>query len=90
MPNLFRNLAILVVEEHGTSPHARARSAAYAVATRAGTDAEQLLKHAVLRLIEDKAQSPLQTPELPVWKLGATSSFHRRDLYDDVPCAGHL
>lgn len=23
-------------------------------------------------------------PELPAWHLGARSSFHRRDIYDDV------
>jgi len=54
------------------------------IATRAGTDAEQLVKDTVLRLIEDDTHFRRPVPELPVWKLGAVGSLHRRDLYDDV------
>jgi hypothetical protein len=54
------------------------------LATKAGTDAEQLVKDTVLRLIEDKTSCRRPAPELPVWDLGAIGSLHRRDLYDDV------
>ena len=54
------------------------------IATKAGTDAEQLVRHTVLRLIE--AESHVRPParELPVWDLGAIGSLHRRDLYGDA------
>jgi hypothetical protein len=54
------------------------------LATKAGTDAEQLVKDAILRLIEDETHVPRPTPELPGWNLGAIGALHRRDLYDDV------
>jgi hypothetical protein len=54
------------------------------IATKAGTDAEHLVKDAVLRLLEDESFSRAPVPELPIWHLGAIGSFHRRDLYDDV------
>jgi hypothetical protein len=54
------------------------------LATKSGTDAEQLVKDAILRLIEDETQFRRPTPELPRWNLGAIGSLHRRDLYDDV------
>jgi hypothetical protein len=54
------------------------------LATKAGTDAEQLVKNTILRLIEDEASSRRHAPELPVWDLGAIGSLHRRDLYDDA------
>ncbi|MBV8897808.1 MAG: hypothetical protein JO051_14950 [Acidobacteriaceae bacterium] len=54
------------------------------MATRAGTDAEQLVKDTVLRLIEDSSHFRRPVPELPIWDLGAMGSLHRRDLYDDV------
>ena len=44
------------------------------LATKTGTDAEHLVKDAVLRMLE----------ELPVLHLGAMKSLHRRDIYDDV------
>jgi hypothetical protein len=52
------------------------------IATIAGTDAEQLVKQAVLRLIQ--AESTIRPParELPAWDLGAIGALHRRDLYD--------
>jgi hypothetical protein len=54
------------------------------IATKAGTDAEHLVKDTVLRLLEQKTQLPAAAPELPVWDLGAIGSLHRRDLYDDA------
>jgi hypothetical protein len=54
------------------------------LAARAGTDAEQLVKETVLRLIEDDSHFRRPVPELPGWNLGAIGSLHRRDLYDDV------
>jgi hypothetical protein len=54
------------------------------IANRAGTDAEQLVKHAVLRLIQAESITRPATSELPVWDLGAKGSLHRRDLYDDA------
>jgi len=54
------------------------------IATKSGTDAEHVVKHAVLRLIQ--AESTIRPPasELPVWDLGAIGSLHRRDIYDDA------
>jgi hypothetical protein len=54
------------------------------IATKTGTDAEQLVKDVILRLIEDEMHFPARAPELPRWNLGAIGPFHRRDLYDDV------
>ena len=55
------------------------------IATKGGTDAEQLVKHAVLGLIEAEGHLRPDAPELPLWDLGAVGSLHRRDLYDDAP-----
>jgi hypothetical protein len=54
------------------------------LATKSGTDAEQLVKDLVLRMIEDEIHFRRPAPELPVWNLGVIGSLHRRDLYDDV------
>jgi hypothetical protein len=54
------------------------------IASKAGTDAEHLVKDAALRLIEDESHFHKPAPELPVWSLGAVGALHRRDLYDDV------
>ncbi len=54
------------------------------IATEAGTDAEQLVKHTILRLIEAESHNRTPAPELPLWDLGAIGSLHRRDLYDDA------
>jgi hypothetical protein len=54
------------------------------LATKAGTDAEQLVKDTILRLIEDETPLRRPAPELPSWDLGAIGSFHRPDLYGDV------
>ena len=54
------------------------------IAAKAGADAEQLMRDAALRLLEQKTPLPAAAPELPVWDLGAIGSLHRRDLYDDA------
>ena len=54
------------------------------LATKAGTDAEQLVKDTILRLIKDENSFRRPAPELPAWDLGAIGSLHRRDLYDDA------
>jgi hypothetical protein len=54
------------------------------LAAKAGTEPERLVKDAVLHLFEEKKRFPSPAPELPVWRLGAVSPFHRRDLYDDA------
>jgi hypothetical protein len=53
------------------------------IATKAGTDAEHLVKDVVLRLLDDEARFLPPAPELPVWHLGAVGPLHRRDIYDD-------
>ena len=73
---------------NGSTLHARTGSASSAVATNAGTDAEQLVKKAVLRLLEDevglRANVPQSNGELPLWHLGGVGPLHRRDIYDDA------
>ena len=54
------------------------------LATKAGTDAERLVKDAVLRLLEEETLFPAAVPALPVLHLGAMKSLHRRDIYDDI------
>ena len=54
------------------------------IATKTGTDLAHLVKDAALRLLEDEDHIHAPIPELPVWRLGASGPFHRRDLYDDV------
>ena len=54
------------------------------IATKAGIDAEHLVKDTVLRLLQQEARLPAAAPELPAWDLGAIGSLHRRDLYDDA------
>lgn len=54
------------------------------LATKSGTDAEHLVKDAALRLLEDETRLHPAAPELPVLHLGAMTSLHRRDIYDDV------
>jgi hypothetical protein len=54
------------------------------IAAKAGTNPERLVKNAVLRFLETEVCEHKPTPELPVWNLGATSSLHRRDIYNDV------
>lgn len=54
------------------------------LASKAGTDSEQLVKNVVLRLLQDQAHSRTAAPELPVWHLGGLGALHRRDIYNDV------
>jgi hypothetical protein len=54
------------------------------LAAKSGTDAEHLVKDAALRLLEDETRLHDAAPELPVLHLGAMTSLHRRDIYDDV------
>ena len=54
------------------------------LATEAGTDAERLVKDIVLRLLEVKGRRTDIAPTLPIWNLGASDSFHRRDIYNDA------
>ena len=54
------------------------------IATKAGTDPEHLVKDAALRLLEDEIYARRPVPELPVWRLGAIGSLHRRDIYNDA------
>jgi hypothetical protein len=54
------------------------------LATKTGTDAEHLVKDAVVRMLEEETRIPADAPELPVLHLGAMKSLHRRDIYDDV------
>jgi hypothetical protein len=53
------------------------------LATKAGTDADYLVKAAALRLLEDETYFHVPPPELPVLHLGAMKSLHRREIYDD-------
>ena len=53
------------------------------LATKAGTDAEHLVRDTVLRLLE-QPQLSAATPELPVLHLGAMKPLHRRDIYDNA------
>ena len=55
------------------------------LATKAGTDAEHSEKDAALRLLDDETAFHFTAPELPVLHLGAMTSLHRRDIYDDIP-----
>ena len=70
------------MEVHFT-PEQEARLAQ--IATNAGTDAERLVKKAVLRLLEDevglRANVPQSNGELPLWHLGSVGPLHRRDIH---------
>ena len=70
-----------VVWNYGSTFHAQEEAQ---LANKAGTEAEQLVKHAVLRLIEAEMRFGTPVPELPVWDLGAIGPLHRCDLYDDA------
>ena len=54
------------------------------IATKAGTEAEHLVKDAALRLLENGNHTHTPAPEFPVLHLGAVNSLRRRDLYDDA------
>jgi hypothetical protein len=63
-------------------PETRARL--LAKAQEQGVSIDVLLE----QLMNDSEPRPATSngsiPELPAWHLGARSSFHRRDIYDDV------
>jgi hypothetical protein len=69
------------MEVHFT-PEQEARIAQ--LATKTGTDAEHLVKDAVLRLLEPDTGVPAPAPEFPVLHLGRMNSLRRRDIYSDV------
>ena len=52
-------------------------------ARRQGVSVDELLRQLIER---DSAESAPreEVRELPVWHLGATGAFHRRDIYDNV------
>ena len=52
------------------------------LASKTGSDADHLVKDAVLRLLQKETHLP--AAELPVLHLGAMKSLRRRDIYDDV------
>lgn len=79
MADFFGSLSVM--EVHFT-PEQEAQLAQLAV--KAGIDAGRLVKDIVLRSLEDKANFHASAPELPVWRLGSASPFHRRDIYNDV------
>ena len=56
------------------------------IATKAGTDAERLVKDAVARLLEGDAgpATARSNGKLPVWHLGGVGALHRRDIYNDA------
>ena len=54
------------------------------IAAKSGTDAERLVRDAVVRLLEDENRVSGVALELPALHLGPVKSLHRRDIYDDV------
>jgi hypothetical protein len=54
------------------------------LATKAGTDAEHLVRDVVLRLFQEESTAHRPAPELPVLHLGRMKPLNRRDIYDDV------
>ena len=77
--DLCRNLGIMEVK---FTPEQEEQLAQ--LASRTGTDPEQQVKQAALRLIRSDSEAHSFAPELPVLHLGAMKSLHRRDIYDDV------
>jgi hypothetical protein len=72
------------MEEHFTLEQ-EVRLALAQIVTNAGTDAERLVKKAVLRLLEDEVTlqaNVLRTNgELPLWHFGSVGPLHRRDIH---------
>jgi hypothetical protein len=64
------------------SPNNEARLGAKA--RELGLSVDALLERLMNEGADLVASGPCDTPELPAWHLGARSSFHRRDIYDDV------
>jgi hypothetical protein len=63
-------------------PETRARL--LAKAEKQGVSIDVLLEQLMNDSESRTAASNGNVPELPAWHLGARSSFHRRDIYDDV------
>jgi len=53
-------------------------------ARRQGISVDALLERLISESAGSAAADHREAPELPVWHLGATGAFHRRDIYDDV------
>lgn len=54
------------------------------LAAEAGTDAEGLVKDAIVQMLELKVSRGTSALTLPTWQLGALGSLHRRDIYNDA------
>jgi len=54
------------------------------IASVEGTDAEQLVRQAALRLLAEVDRQPAAPIEVPKVHLGPMTSLHRRDIYDDA------
>ena len=80
LPERSFSLILKGLEVHFT-PEQEAQLAQ--IATKAGTDPEQLVKDGALRLL-DETGFHAAAPELPVWHVGAVGSLHRRDIHDDA------
>lgn len=63
-------------------PETRARL--LAKAQEQGVSIDVLLEQLINDSESRTGASNGNIPELPAWHLGARSSFHRRDIYDDV------
>jgi hypothetical protein len=78
--------SILEFMEVHFTPEQEARLAQ--IATNAGTDAERLVKDAVLRLLDSNFRNGSQAgptnDDLPLWHLGGVGPLHRREIYDDA------
>ncbi len=53
-------------------------------ARRQGLSVDALLEKLINQHTGTLAPSRPKAPELPVWHLGASGSFRRRDIYNDV------
>lgn len=53
-------------------------------ARRQGISVDALLEELINERVGKAIAPQSKAPELPVWHLGATDSFHRRDIYSDV------
>jgi len=77
LPDALLSRTLRIVEVYFT-PEQEAQLAQ--IATKAGTDAERLVKDVVLRLLEDEARFNTAAPELPVLHLGNGRSPPARHL----------
>lgn len=61
-------------------PKAEARF--MALAQEKGVTAGELVSQSIEKIIAEAAQP--QPKDLPVWHLGGTETYHRREIYDDA------